>query len=172
MFDHARAKYRRIGDLFGRVHAGECRRVARVALQAATCLLLWHGLASAQIPGSGLSNVGYDVGPNYHSTTADFSNTAFVSRYHDAKVRSAVMEQLQTMADSGASVVKTTLWQVGGAVHSWGLSFPLAEKELSNIETYARDVAMTRRRDGGYLDLQLTLGWLQHKNNPNVPITP
>lgn len=125
--------------------------MTRGALEAATCVLLFHGLASAQIPGRGLSsNAGYDVGPNYHATTADFSNAAFISRYHHPGVRSAVRGQLQTMADSGASVVKTTLWQVGGVAHSWRLSFPLAEQELSNIETYAWDVAMTRGRHGGY----------------------
>ena len=128
---------------------------------AAACLLLLHGLAFAQIPGSGLSaNSGYDVGPNYHSATADFSNGPFISRYHDPGVRATVRGQLQTMADSGASVVKTTLWQVGGKVQSWRLSFPLTERELSNIQTYASDVANTKRRDGGYLNLQLTLAWL------------
>ena len=86
-------------------------------------------------------DAGYDVGPNYHSTTGNFANAAFISLYHDPSVRGAVIEQLQTMADTGASIVKTMLWLVGTPPDeppaSWHLSFPLSEQELSNIETYA-----------------------------------
>jgi hypothetical protein len=137
------------------------RRLARAALSA-TCVLLLYGTASAQIPGPGVSsNIGFSVGPNYHATNADFINGAFIKRYHIASVRSAVIGQLQTMANSGASVVKTTLWQVGGSVNeSWRLSFPLSNQELQNIQRYTADVAATRRPNGSYLDLQLTLAWL------------
>ena len=135
--------------------------VSKTGSIAAACLLLVHGLAFAQIPGSGLStSLSYDVGPNYHSASADFASGPFISRYHDPGVRATVRGQLQTMADSGASVVKTTLWQVGGKAQAWRLSFPLTTRELSNIESYASDVATTKRRDGGYLNLQLTLAWL------------
>jgi hypothetical protein len=153
--------YRSIGELFEPAHSAARRRLARAALRAAACFFLSQSVVSAQIPGRGLSsNAGYDTGPNYHATTDDFLDATFISRYHIDGVRSVVIGQLRTMADSGASVVKTTLWQVGVPTSSWQLSFPLADQELSNIETYARDVAMTRRRDGGYLQLQLTLQWL------------
>jgi hypothetical protein len=107
---------------------------------------------------------GVPLNANYHSATADFANGAFISRYQDAGVRATVVAQLQTMADAGASVVKTMLWLVGTppdvSPAAWHLSFPFSEEELSNIQVYAQDVAMTRRPDGGYLDLQLTMQWL------------
>ena len=118
--------------------------------------------AFAQIAGSGLSaNTPYRVGVDYHATTTDFINGTFISSYHLSGVRATVVAQLQTMANSGASVIRTTLWQVGGGQSEpWRLSFPLSSLELTNIAMYATDVANTRRPDGSYLDLQFTLGWL------------
>lgn len=137
-------------------------RFARVLLSA--CILLLARPIGAQTldvaPPDQAVAVGYDVGPNYHSTTEDLSGGAFISRYHDAGVRAAVIEQLQTIADAGSSIVKTMLWQVGTPFASWQVSFPLADQDLSNIQMYAQDVAMTRRPDGGYLGLQLVMQWL------------
>jgi hypothetical protein len=130
-------------------------------IAAGLWMFLVASSAAAQIPGPGRSsNIGYDVGANYHATSADFVNGSFVQNYHDAGVRSIVVAQLQTMADAGATVVKTVLWQVGSSSESWQLSFPLSPQELANIGTYANDVGNTRRTDGGYLDLQLSIGWL------------
>lgn len=131
----------------------------------------WLGDATSRVRADGRDpaprafDAGYDIGPNYQSTIADFSKGAFISRYQDPSVRAAVIGQLQAMAHAGVSVVKTMLWQVGGGANTrrrepWRLSFPLSAQELSNIQSYAQDVAMTRRPDGGYLRLQLGMLWL------------
>jgi hypothetical protein len=106
------------------------------------------------------SNVQFEVGANFHATTANFDSSAFIRRYHLPAVRARVVDQLQDMAMAGAGVVKTTLWIVGRGRESWRLSFPLSRQELANIERYARDVAATPRPGGGYLRLELTLAWL------------
>jgi hypothetical protein len=122
--------------------------------------LLAPGVMFAQAPAPSSSNVAFAVGPNYHATSADFQNGGFISRYQDPMVRATVLGQLQAMANSGASVVKTMLWQVGDHVKPWHLSFPLSIQELSNVARYVQDVAATRRPDGGYLDAQIGLVWI------------
>ena len=62
---------------------------------------------------SGPSDEGlYRVGVDYHSTTDDFSNSAFLTRYDEPGVRDLVIEQLQGMADGGATVISTRVWLV------------------------------------------------------------
>jgi hypothetical protein len=138
-------------------------RFARVLLSACLLLLAWPVGAQTldSAPPDQAVAVGYDVGPNYHSTTADFfGDGVFISRYQDPQVRATVIEQLQTIADAGSSIVKTALWQVGTPFAAWQVSFPLTDQHLSNIQMYAQDVAMTRRPDGGYLGLQLSMQWV------------
>ncbi len=122
--------------------------VLRLALQLLLLLLCSSAHAS------------YDIGANYHLTNADFENGAFISRYNVPSVRAAVQAQLQVMADSGATMVKTMLWQVGDNSSSWRLSFPFSAQELTNIATYAQDVGQTRRPNGQYLRLSMSMGWL------------
>ena len=137
-------------------------RFARVLLSACLLLLAWPvGAQTLDSPPDKAVAVGYDVGPNYHSTTANFfGDGVFISRYQDPRVRATVIEQLQTIADAGSSIVKTALWQVGTPFAWWQVSFPLTDQDLSNIQMYAQDVAMTRRPDGGYLGLQLSMQWV------------
>lgn len=124
-------------------------------------LVVWQCHPAGQTrDGASASNTGYRVGLNYHATTSDFATGAFISRYNDPAVRSVVQGQLQSFADSGLSIIKTTLWQVGRARQSWQLSFPLSKRELSNLAAYARDVSATRLPDGTPLELHLTLAWL------------
>jgi hypothetical protein len=141
--------------------SGSC--FARVLLSACLLLLAWP-VGAQTLDSAGPDQavaVGYDVGPNYHSTTADFfGDGVFISRYQDPRVRATVIEQLQTIADAGSSIVKTALWQVGTPFASWQVSFPLTDQDLSSIQMYAQDVAMTRRPDGGYLGLQLSMQWV------------
>jgi hypothetical protein len=147
---------------FATSRLGSRLRLGPLTALAVLLVLLASTHAFAQIAGPGLStNAPYRVGIDYHATNGDFTNGTFISSYHLSGVRATVLAQLQAMADSGASVVKTTLWQVGGGTSEpWRLSFPLSSQELTNIGTYAADVANTRRPDGTYLDLQFTMAWL------------
>ena len=38
--------------------------------------------------------------------------SAFLTRYHESGVRELVLEQLQGMADGGATIISTRLWLV------------------------------------------------------------
>ena len=42
-------------------------------------------------------------------------NSAFLTRYHEPGVRELVTEQLQGMADGGATIISTRLWLVNEA---------------------------------------------------------
>lgn len=107
----------------------------------------------------------YAVAVNYHSTGADFSATAFITRYHLPGVRTTVQQQLQGMADRGAAMMHTRIWMVtspGGSDFGepWRAHFPLSSQEVTNLRTYAQDVAAVRAADGHRLRLDLTLLWL------------
>lgn len=107
----------------------------------------------------------YSVAVNYHSTGTDFSASAFITRYHLPGVRSTVQQQLQGMADRGASMMHTRLWMVtspGGVDFGepWRAHFPLSAQETANLRAYAQDVAAIRASDGHRLRLDLTLLWL------------
>ena len=132
----------------------------RALALAAMLLTAVANQAFAQVAGSGIDpNIQFSVGPNYHATTGDFY-TGFVRRYNTGSIRSTVLAQLQEMANSGTTVIKTTLWHVGPPAEDWHLSLPLADQELANIEQYVRDVASIRRPDGGHLDLQIAMAYI------------
>lgn len=57
----------------------------------------------------------HDVGVDYHAHGSDFLKTAFLTIYHQPEVRAAVRQQLQGMADAGATIVSTRLWFVSDA---------------------------------------------------------
>jgi hypothetical protein len=88
---------------------------------------------------------GHEVGVDYHSTGADFANTAFLTAYHSPSVRSLVKTQLAGMASAGATVVSTRIWLVVDAgttgAEAWKHHFPLSQQELDNVRAYAQDVA-------------------------------
>jgi hypothetical protein len=120
-------------------------RFARVLLSACLLLLAWP-VGAQTLDSAGPDKavaVGYDVGPNYHSTTANFfGDGVFISRYQDPRARAAVIEQLQTIADAGSSIVKTALWQVGTPFASWQVSFPphgSRSLEYPDVRTGRRD---------------------------------
>ncbi|MBI2063538.1 MAG: hypothetical protein HYT65_00905, partial [Candidatus Yanofskybacteria bacterium] len=114
----------------------------------------------------------YGLGANYHSITPNFVTKPghFIRYYHESETRMKVLEQLQEMADSGANIVKTSLWLVDDPTNrtpdtkeregAWRLSFPLAGQELDNVIKYAMDVASIRAEDGHYLHLEFSFGWL------------
>jgi hypothetical protein len=108
----------------------------------------------------------YKVGVNYHATGKDFLRSWFIKNYHNPSVRSTVRMQLQSMANSGAQVIQTMLQQVQDVENysypdeNWRLAFPLSQQDLSNIRTYAQDVAAIQAMDGHRLELNFTMGWL------------
>ena len=63
-------------------------------------------------------------------------------------VRELVLEQLQGMADGGATVVSTRIWLVSaagdadGEAYKW--HFPPSATELENLRQYATDVAQVQ----------------------------
>ncbi len=108
---------------------------------------------------------GYQVGVNYHSTGSDFDTTSFIKNYHTPATRALVLSQLQSMADSGAEIIKTSLWMVQtpetySSTGTWKLGFPYTTQDLANIKTYSQDVANIVASDGHRLNLQYTMLWL------------
>lgn len=137
------------------------------ALTAGLCAApIGSAQGRGQTPVIASTEQGYRAGVNYHATGADFLSSAFVKTYHKPGVRPTVRAQLQGMADAGASIIKTTLWQVQDVEtyadpnENWRLAFPLSPQDLTNISAYARDVAATQAADGHRLSLQITLQWL------------
>ena len=106
----------------------------------------------------------YKIGVNYHATGSNFDNTAFLRVYNDPSVRATVLSQLQSMANSGVSIIKTTIWLVSPNLPSsspkWEMGFPLSSQELQNIRQYTQDVASIQAKDGHHLDLYFNFGWL------------
>lgn len=133
----------------------------------------------------------YKVGVNYHATTENFVTKpgVFVRYYHETETRMKVIEQLQEMANAGATIIKTSIWLVDdpenrtpdtggdGAEGAWRLAFPLSGQDLANVIQYTNDVAQIRGRDGNLLELRFTLGWLgcadyqRHLENPDGTYT-
>ncbi len=108
---------------------------------------------------------GYDVGVDYHATGTDFLHTAFLMNYNQASVRAAVQQQLQGMADRGATIIFTRIWMVTNPGdtdfgESWRTHFPLADQEQQNLHSYAQDVASVRGSGGNRLRLWICLLWL------------
>ena len=104
----------------------------------------------------------YAVGVNYHATGSNFDNSSFIKKYHDPNVRATVRSQLQQMADSGATVIKTMIWLVtpDADERGWTSTFPLSTEELAKIRQYTQDVAAIQAQDGHRLDLYFNFGYL------------
>ncbi len=90
---------------------------------------------------------GHEIGIDYHATGPDFLQDCFLTRYHDQGVRGLVQSQLAGMAASGATVISTRIWMVqepgGTNPETWRHHFPLSSQEITDIRTYAQDVAST-----------------------------
>jgi hypothetical protein len=110
---------------------------------------------------------GYDVGVDFHSTTSDFINSAFITQYNIAAVRQTVITQLQGMADRGASIISTRIWFVNEPnspndpnIAPWRATFPMTDLEQTNLHNYAQDVAKIVGSGGNRLRLSLCALWL------------
>jgi hypothetical protein len=106
---------------------------------------------------------GYDVGVCYHAYGTDVHSTAFLTVYHNSDVRQKVLQQLQGMADRGATVIKTfILFDLEPGTTSSQTNrahFPMSDQEQTNLETYAKDVAAVQGSGGNRLRLDLVFGW-------------
>jgi hypothetical protein len=117
------------------------------------------------IPSAVVLAAGYEVGVDYHATASNFSDTVFITQYHIPSVRSAVLTQLQGIANKGATFVSLRIWFVTEpgsttAAH-WEATFPMSDTEMTNLHQYAEDVASIQSTiDGHRLHLDVCLLWL------------
>jgi hypothetical protein len=122
-----------------------------------------HGFLLRGMPEGSVQ--GYSVGVDYHAYGADFVHTAFITIYNQPNVRQIVREQLQGMADRGATTISTRIWFVTepGTTNfgeSWRATFPMTKQEQANLHAYAQDVAAIRGFEGNRLRLDICLLWL------------
>jgi hypothetical protein len=108
---------------------------------------------------------GYSVGVDYHAYGTDFLHTAFITIYDQPGVRQTVLNQLQGMADRGASTISTRIWFVtepgtSNFGETWRATFPMTDQEAANLHTYAQDVAAVQGSGGNRLRLDLCFLWL------------
>lgn len=106
----------------------------------------------------------YRVGVNYHSTTANFSTSSFLTQYHKPEVRATVLAQLTDMAKSGVFVINTRIWLTDPATARFPKNterhgFPLSTQELANLRQYVKDVVTIKTNNNKPLDLYITLLW-------------
>lgn len=106
-----------------------------------------------------------DVGVDYHAYGSNFIQTAFITIYHQPGIRGIVQEQLQGMADRGATRISTRLWMVTepGTTNfgeNWRATFPITNQEQANLRAYAEDVAAVQGTHGNRLRLDIGLLWL------------
>jgi hypothetical protein len=106
-----------------------------------------------------------DVGADYHAYGTDFVHTAFLTIYHQPTVRQTVRDQLQGMADCGATRTTTRIWFVTepGTTNfgeTWRATFPMTDQEQTNLRVYAQDVAAVQGSGGNRLRLDLGMLWL------------
>lgn len=107
----------------------------------------------------------YHVGVDYHAYGKDFNTTAFITIYDRPAVRKAVRAQLQGMADRRATVISTHIWFVhlprqSNYGQTWQATFPMSDREQTNLRMYAKDVAAIRGSSGNRLRLDLCSLWL------------
>ena len=107
----------------------------------------------------------YEVGIDYHAYGVNFTETLFLTRYHNGSVRSAVLIQLQGIADRGADFVTLDIWfgAEPGTIPDpyWEATFPMSEQEETNLHQYTEDVASIQSHvDGHRLRLNVALFWL------------
>lgn len=120
---------------------------------------VWQNVVSATIT---LSASIFFVGPNYYATGANFNDSSFIGKYQDPNVQNTVKSQLQSMADNGATVIKTVIWLATGDPddeRGWISTTPLSKQQQINIYEYARDVASIQARDGHRLDLYFAFAY-------------
>ncbi|UJR20054.1 hypothetical protein I4U23_023188 [Adineta vaga] len=107
----------------------------------------------------------YEVGVDYHAYGANFTETAFLTQYHNSTVRNNVLIQLQGMADRGARFLTLDIWfgnEPGTKTNQyWLATFPISEQEHINLNRYAEDVASIQSHvDNHRLRLNIALFWL------------
>jgi hypothetical protein len=107
----------------------------------------------------------YEIGVDYHAIGTNFTDTVFITQYHIPSVRSEVLAQLQGITDKGATFVSLRIWFVSQpdtlTDQHWEATFPMSEKEMTNLHQYAQDVASIQSTvDGHRLHLDVCLLWL------------
>lgn len=132
--------------------------------QATSQVLAESAAITAVEAGSPIVDPGYQVGVNYHATGSDFTNTAFINRYHQPAIRSTVLSQLQTMADAGVDRVFLRLFMIkSGAAdnidEAWRSTFPPTAQELANLRQYAIDVGNTTAPGQQRMRLDIAILW-------------
>jgi hypothetical protein len=107
---------------------------------------------------------GYDVGVDYHAYGLDIDATGFIAIYNQAQVRQTVQQQLQGMADRGATSIQTAIWVAKGPKNTCcstaQVHFPMTAQEQANLRAYAQDVASVVSASGNRLRLDIALNWL------------
>jgi len=105
------------------------------------------------------------VGVDYHAYGTDTGTTAFITTYDQPQVRQTVQQQLQGMADRGATSIQTAIWIVTepGMTdfgQTWRTTFPMTDREAANLRAYAQDIAAVQGAGGNRLRLDISLNWL------------
>jgi hypothetical protein len=107
---------------------------------------------------------GYDVGVDYHAYGLDIDATGFIAIYNQPQVRQTVQQQLQGMADRGATSIQTAIWVAKGPSNTCcstaQVTFPMTTQEQANLRAYAQDVASVLGAAGNRLRLDIALNWL------------
>jgi hypothetical protein len=107
---------------------------------------------------------GYDVGVDYHAYGLDINTTGFIAIYNQPQVRQTVQEQVQGMADRGATFIQTAIWVAKGPSNTCcstaQVTFPMTAQEQANLRAYAQDVAAVIGAAGNRLRLDIVLNWL------------
>lgn len=107
---------------------------------------------------------GYDVGVDYHAYGVDIDTTGFIAVYNQPQVRQTVLEQVQGMADRGATFIHTSIWVAKppgtNCCSTAQVTFPPTDQEAANLRSYAQDVAAVVGADGHRLRLDIALMWL------------
>jgi hypothetical protein len=117
--------------------------------------------ASCQAP---LGTENYRVGVDYHATTTDFVESAFLSKYHDPAVRDEVLIQLKGMAEADTDIISTRVWLVNAqgepVPQAYRWHFPPTEQELSNLRQYTLDVSQIISASGNPMELNIGILYL------------
>jgi len=106
-------------------------------------------ISAALIP---VGNIpGYDVGVDYHAYGTDTGTTAFITTYDQLQVRQTVQQQLQGMADRGATSIQTAIWIVTepGMTdfgQTWRTTFPMTDREAATFGLMLRTLRLSEVR--------------------------
>jgi hypothetical protein len=106
---------------------------------------------------------GYDVGVDYHADGLDIDTTGFIAVYNQPQVRQTVQEQVQGMADRGATFIHTSIWVAKppgtNCCSTAEVTFSPTDQEMANLRAYVQDVAAVVGAQGTRLRLDLALMW-------------